>query len=178
MTTYIRENLFLTTNELLFINNHVFEKLLETPHIKATLKTLSLLLSSLSSLSLLCSLSRSALSSLFLGAVATPDVVLYRRKSSPSSHDLQEPAAARTTTRLHEPRPGCTNTTRRRRTSDRRWEPTSRRRPEARCSRSSPAIGSAKQKRNKKPKPNLNLGKKKRKKKMGKKKKKLILISI
>ena len=103
LTTYIREYLFLTTNELLFINNHLFEKLLETPHIKATLKTLSLLLSSLSSLSLLCcSHPICYLFSLFLGAVATPDVVLYRRKSR----------RARTTSRnqrLHEPRPGCTN---------------------------------------------------------------------
>ena len=51
LTTYIREYLFLTTNELLFINNHVFEKLLKTPHIKTTLKTLSLLFLSFLSLS-------------------------------------------------------------------------------------------------------------------------------
>ena len=45
------ENSFLTTNEILIVNNHVFEKLLESPHIKTIPKTLSLLFLSFLSLS-------------------------------------------------------------------------------------------------------------------------------
>ena len=44
-------NLFLTTNKILIVNNHVFEKLLKSPHIKTIPKTLSLLFLSFLSLS-------------------------------------------------------------------------------------------------------------------------------
>jgi hypothetical protein len=60
MTTNISGNSFLTTNEILFINNHVFGKLLDSPHIKPIPQTLSL--SFLSFLSLSSALSLPVLS--------------------------------------------------------------------------------------------------------------------
>jgi hypothetical protein len=56
VTTNIRGNSFLTTNEILIVYNHFFEKLQESPHIKGSPNTLSL--SFLSFLSLSSALSR------------------------------------------------------------------------------------------------------------------------
>jgi hypothetical protein len=102
MTTNIRGNSFLTTNEILIVYNHFFEKLLKNPHIKTSPKlSLSLLFSLSPSLSLslsLCSLSRSALSLCSLsrcslppelslgttpGPAEPPDVTNQRRTKAP-----------------------------------------------------------------------------------------------
>ena len=78
MTTYIIGNLFLTTNEFLFINNHVFVKLLEYPHIKNPKSALSLSLSFIVFLSPLFSLPNLHLS-LSPIALSLTDLPLSRR---------------------------------------------------------------------------------------------------
>ena len=78
MTTNIRGNSFLTTNKVLIVYNHFFEKLLKNPHIKTSPKhSLSSFLSF--SFSLICSLSRSSLSFL----LSSPSPIAGRRRPQP-----------------------------------------------------------------------------------------------
>ena len=172
MTTYIIGNLFLTTNEILIVNNHVFVKLLEYPHIKHPISDFSLLFLFFS-FSLLCSLSRFASLSLSPICLSLPDLdgagVLggspncagrrLDQRRSPSHEGFAWFAVARSllVRRTNHVQPGVVGGW-----FVRRWF---QRRPGVVRRLGVPAMWSGK-KRNKKPNPNSNL----RKKKKGRKK--------